>query len=129
MTLPNPVRPRLSRFTFVFFGLAVSVFTWGLQYKLSLYYPPHSTFHQIPEAKLLSRNEQSTPTQASLLSSAKFLGDATQSGLVILTLFAWIVLLRPIRARHTEQELVRPWLVSLSARLNAFFFRPPPDFA
>ena len=34
------------------------VFTWGLQYKLSLYYPPHSSFHQVPEAKLLSKNEQ-----------------------------------------------------------------------
>ncbi len=113
----------------MFFCLAVSVFTWGLQYKLSLYYPPHSIFHQIPEAKLLSRNEQSTPTEASLLSSAKFPGDRTQSGLVILTLFACMMLLRPVRARHTEQEFARPWLVSLSARLTAFFFRPPPAFA
>jgi hypothetical protein len=37
------------------FGLALSVFVWGLEYKISLYEPPP---HQIPTAKLLSRNEQ-----------------------------------------------------------------------
>ena len=53
-------RPKLSRFSFVFLGLAISVFAWGLQYKLSLYDPPHCSSHEIPEAKLLSRNEQAT---------------------------------------------------------------------
>ena len=60
MSASHKIRPNLSRFSFVFLGLAISVFAWGLQYKLSLYDPPHSTSHEIPEAKLLSRNEQAT---------------------------------------------------------------------
>ena len=65
--LSHIIRPSLCKFTFVFIGLAIAVFTWGLQYKLSLYYPPHSTYHQIPEAKLLSRNEQSIGADSILL--------------------------------------------------------------
>lgn len=53
--IPNH-RFRLSRFL-VFVGLAISVFTWGLQYKLSLYDPPTAIAHQVPKAKLLSNDE------------------------------------------------------------------------
>ena len=64
-------RPKLSRFSFVFLGLAISVFAWGLQYKLSLYDPPHCSSHEIPEAKLLSRNEQATVAEGFFVSSTK----------------------------------------------------------
>jgi hypothetical protein len=47
-----------------FLGLATCVFSWGLQYKLSLYDPPQAPSHQIPSAKLLSRNEQSRATDS-----------------------------------------------------------------
>ncbi|MES2222967.1 MAG: hypothetical protein V4587_18600, partial [Acidobacteriota bacterium] len=39
-------------------GLAVAVFTWGLQYKLSLYDPPQAITRNMPRAKLLSADEQ-----------------------------------------------------------------------
>ena len=42
----------------VYLGLAVCVFNWGLEYKLSLYDQSLVTSHRIPQAKLLSENEQ-----------------------------------------------------------------------
>lgn len=129
MNLFNRIRPSFGRFAFVFVGLAISVFIWGLQYKLSLYYPPHSTYHQIPEAKLLSRNEQAPATEG-LLTSAKTAADVVGGDLFALTLFVCALRLLPIfRGSQTVQERIRPWLVSLGASLNAFFFRPPPAFA
>jgi hypothetical protein len=120
-------RPRLCRLSFVFVGLAISVFTWGLQYKLSLYYPKHSTYHQLPEAKLLSKNEQATATNGLLRSTEKTPSDIVRGGVLTLMLFALVLGLPPISgATQTEQERTRPWLHSLSAGLNAFFFRPPP---
>jgi hypothetical protein len=120
-------RPRLCRLSFVFVGLAISVFTWGLQYKLSLYYPKHSTYHQLPEAKLLSKNEQATATDGLLMSTAKTPSDTVPGGVLTLMLFALVLGLPPISgATQMEQERTRPWLHSLSAGLNVFFFRPPP---
>jgi hypothetical protein len=109
--------------------LAICVFTWGLQYKLSLYYPKHSTHQQLPEAKLLSKNEQATATDGLLMSTTRAPIDIVRGGLFTLTLFVWVLGLPPISgAIETEQERRRPWLQSLSASLNAFFFRPPPTF-
>jgi hypothetical protein len=125
--VPDTFRPRLCRLSFVFVGLAISVFTWGLQYKLSLYYPKHSTYHQLPAAKLLSKNEQPAATDGILISTVKAPSDIVRGGLFTLMLVAWVLALPPIAgATQTEQERARPWLVSFSAGLNAFFFRPPP---
>jgi hypothetical protein len=122
-------RPRLSRLTFVFIGLAISVFVWGLQYKLSLYYPQHSTYHQLPEAKLLSKNEQPAATEGLLMASVKPPQDIVRGALFTLTLFALVLGFLPISGvTQTGPERSRPWLRSLSASLNAFFFRPPPAF-
>jgi hypothetical protein len=127
--LSDTFRPRLCRLSFVLIGLAISVFTWGLQYKLSLYYPKHSTYHQLPEAKLLSKNEQPA-TQGLLMTGAQPAQDIVRGGLFTLTLFALVLGLPPISgATQTEQERMRPWLLSLSASLNAFFFRPPPTLS
>src|SRR5277367_4810310 len=123
-------RPRLCRLSFVFVGLAISVFTWGLQYKLSLYYPKHSTYHQLPEAKLLSKKEQPAATEGFLVTSAKPAQDIVRGGLFTLMVFAWVLGLPPISgATQTERERTRPWLHSISAGLNAFFFRPPPTLS
>ena len=128
MKFSDTFGPRLCRLSFVFIGLAVSVFTWGLQYKLSLYYPKHSAYHHIPEAKLLSRNEQSTATDG-LMMSTKASTDIVHVGLFPLTHLVWVLGLLPISgATQTGPEHTRPWLVSLSTCLNAFFFRPPPTF-
>ena len=52
-------------------GLAVCVFAWGLQYKLSLYDPPQAASHRIPQAKLLSRNERSGIAESPLVARTK----------------------------------------------------------
>jgi hypothetical protein len=125
--LPDTFRPHLCRLSFVFVGLAICVFSWGLQYKLSLYYPKHSTYHQLPEAKLLSKNEQPAATEGLLMTSAKPVHDIVRGGLFTLTVFVWVLGLLPISgATPTGPERTRPWLQSLSVSLTAFFFRPPP---
>jgi hypothetical protein len=43
-----------------FLGLGICVFGWGLGYKLSLYDQSQTPSHQIPNAKLLSRDEKPT---------------------------------------------------------------------
>jgi len=47
---------RVLGMSLVFLGLCV--FAWGLRYKLSLYDPPHSLSHHMPEAKLLTGKER-----------------------------------------------------------------------
>jgi hypothetical protein len=130
VALCNTIRPSLCKLTFVFTGLAISVLIWGTQYKVSLYLPAHSIYHQIPEAKLLSQKEQSAGAESFLILSAKALGDFARGQLATLMLFAVILALPAIAgANQTEEELKRPWLVALGASLDAFFFRPPPIFA
>ena len=51
----------------MFLGLAFCVFGWGLQYKLSLYDPPQAVSHEIPQAKLISKDEQSLTTDNPLI--------------------------------------------------------------
>jgi hypothetical protein len=128
--LSPTTRPNLSRFTFVFIGLAICVFTWGLQYKLSLYYPPHSTYHQIPEAKLLSRNERAAATEGPLVIGTKAPSDIVHGCLFTLALFVLVLgTLRMPGVSQREQERKRPWRVFCNPALNAFFFRPPPVLA
>jgi hypothetical protein len=127
MKVSDTFRPRLCRLSFVFVGLAISVFTWGLQYKLSLYYPKHSTYHQLPEAKLLSKDEQPATTTGLLTTRVKPAQDFVHGELFTLTLFVGVLgLLLVMGAVQTGPERSRPWLQSLSASRNAFFFRPPP---
>lgn len=128
VSVAHKIRPNLSRFTFVFLGLAISVFTWGLQYKLSLYDPPHSTSHDIPEAKLLSRNEQATASGGLFVSSTgvwPLIGQAVSFGLLVYVLLRFNLAAAP-RFRHQARIAKRPWRVSCRPGLNAFFFRPPP---
>lgn len=121
-------RPDLSRLTFIFLGLAISVFAWGLQYKLSLYDPPHSTAHQMPEAKLLSRNEQATAGESLLLESttaSAVIGQPLLFNVFAFSLLAFNLLRAPI-STQSEQEVDRPRRISCRPCLTAFFFRPPP---
>ncbi len=130
MSVAHKIRPDLSRFTFVFLGLAISVFTWGLQYKLSLYDPPHSTSHDIPEAKLLSRDERATAGEGLFVSSTEvcpLIGQGVTFGLLAFVLLRFDLTPAP-RFRYQPHEAKRPWRTSCRPALNAFFFRPPPSF-
>jgi hypothetical protein len=126
----------VSRWTLFFLGLALSVFTWGLQYKLSLYDPPQASSHQMPAAKLLSRDEQALATNSSLISAIKFYGIkfCVRAASTIFPLFAlcfsllWHLLYAPgsIRRQLAADPARR---LRSYASLTAFFFRPPPVLA
>ena len=124
VNLFNRIRPSFSRFTFVFIGLAISVFTWGLQYKLSLYYPPHSTYHQIPEAKLLSRNEQAPATDGILTGSAQTPADLVSGGLFALTYFVCALQLLSIFRAHPNKTRAHAALAALVRRQSDRVFLP-----
>lgn len=124
-------RAFFSRFTFLFLGLAFCVFSWGLQYKLSLYDPPHAVSREIPQAKLLSKDEQSLTTANPLAESPSPSHEIVQT--VFYSLFAafFLVLTAPrglaLYGKHSHSaQPVRPCRF---ASLNAFFFRPPPVLA
>jgi hypothetical protein len=106
------------------------IFAWGLQYKLSLYDPPHAASHQIPKAKLLSRDEQSSTAKSPLVirtkTSSRIIYTAPTTVLLILLLA--ISLLSPPEPKRMEQ-LAHKLLNLHRAILNTLFVRPPPVLA
>ena len=124
-------KSRFSRFPLVLLGLAISVFAWGLQYKLSLYDPPQSISHQIPEAKLLSRNEQTQKAKGSLVDVSGTPAKTAQvilSSIFLLISFVLKLLRGPVSiGREGYAQLY--WRHDRLACFDAFFFRPPPVLA
>jgi hypothetical protein len=120
-----------SQFTFLFLGLAFCVFGWGLQYKLSLYDPPQAVSHEIPQAKLISKDEQALTNENLLVKKASAPDTVVQTTFpaiffaVFLALVAPLGLVRYGKYSRADQP-VRP--IS-HASLSAFFFRPPPVLA
>jgi hypothetical protein len=118
-------------FTFGLLGLALSVFTWGVQYKLSLYDPPKAASHQMPEAKLLSKSERPAAAESRLLKDTK--ASAEMICVLVAGLFLFCLpaprLLNATASGHRRRNANRPWYLSRRAALNAFFFRPPPTLA
>ncbi len=128
VSLAKTIRPRIARFSFVFIALGVCVFTWGLQYKLSLYYPAHSTYHQVPEAKLLSRDEQPRTTASLQVIGQKDSSSGDIYAGFLSLMLAWftglaLYLLPECRWNPARKK---PWLAAARASLDPFFFRPPP---
>lgn len=116
-----------------FVALALCVFTWGLQYKLSLYDPPQAASHQIPTAKLLSKDEQGTAKASPLINASSAFEAGAQITLPGL-LFAFLLLALDLfycrlavilKGAAAEQ----PWHQRSRSSLNAFSFRPPPILA
>jgi hypothetical protein len=126
MTRLCPNRLNLFGFSVVIFGLALSVFAWGLQYKVSLYDPPQSVSHTIPEAKLLSEDQQVAVAKGVTLADTKLPAERILfSGMFCLFLLAPLPVIF-LAERRAEQDRRRPWSTSCAASMNAFFFRPPP---
>jgi hypothetical protein len=118
--------------TLFFLGLAFCIFAWGMQYKLSLYDPPQAASHEMPKAKLLSKNERATVTENPLLKSGPVSGKTIQAVLVSVFLPLLLALTvfsprAPINKEDWDSE--QPWRLRIRASLNAFFFRPPPVLA
>ena len=108
-------------------GLAFCVFGWGFGYKLSLYDQHQAPSHQIPKAKLLSGNEQSSNAKSPLVirtkTSTRIIYAAPAA--VFLFLILAVNLLNPTASKRIQQ--LHPKLSNLHrAILNTIFVRPPP---
>ena len=129
MNLSHTDQPDLSKLTLLLAGLAFCVFTWGLQYKLSLYDAPHSISHQMPAAKLLSRDEQATVVENPLLKSAPA-SDTIERDFLFHVSTGVMPAVDPLRmpaSIQAAQESKRPWRIFRCPGLTTFFFRPPPS--
>ncbi|MBW4038542.1 MAG: hypothetical protein HIU91_06630 [Acidobacteria bacterium] len=113
-------------FSLAFVLLAISIFSWGLGYKLSLYHGSPTSLHRVPSAKLLTGDEQNTSDHAIL--SFDFGGlPLIEGGLALL-------LMLPFAAYCMGKTTVRQWeldtagtsLYRRRAAFHSFFFRPPP---
>lgn len=124
----NPKRRALPWFWLGFIALAIAVFTWGLGYKLSLYDPPQAKSHEIPQAKLLSKNEQAIAVQSPLLKNTKDPSTALRKVLAGVVLFFAVTLGRQMAAtfHRNMPDTGTPCLSRRFAALTSFFFRPPP---
>ena len=111
-------------------GLAFCVFAWGLQYKLSLYDPPQAASDKIPQAKLLSKNEQSGIAEGPQVVRAKIF---TRVRFTVPT-NPFPISLSPLRilssqaSSHAEHRTNHSWHLRRGL-LNTFFVRPPPILA
>jgi hypothetical protein len=123
----------LSWVSLAFIGLALSVFGWGTGYKFSLYYPPDSSVHLMPHAKLLSKNEQDSPENRILTGHLKDSSDRNKTETSLTLLFVYVLCAAAhcsvSAAGQREREVSRQWHRGRCAGLNFFFVLPPPVLA
>lgn len=105
--------------------LAVAVFAWGLQYKMSLYNTSSGLIASVPHAKLLSEKERPEPNAASIRL------DSTQTRFPVsytIFLFASIVcsLVAAVTIQTRSQSLDKGSRQQRLAASDFFSFRPPP---
>jgi hypothetical protein len=115
-------------------GLALSVLGWGTGYKLSLYRPSDDSSRLMPHAKLLSKNEQNSPTDKTLISKIKDTTEQEETRTSLILLFlAFIVSLiasPQTSALSLEARLEsRHWHLRQRDSLTFFFVLPPPVLA
>jgi hypothetical protein len=107
--------------------LGMCVFLWGLAYKMSLYEAHQASIQRIPEAKLLSRNED--PNTAADVrvclpnSDLSWPGPPFADGVNFLSNSD----LPKRKAAASSLEAKQPSSLLVDASLTAFFFRPPPS--
>lgn len=124
-------RARFSRLDLLLLGVALSVFAWGLQYKLSLYDSPQSSSREVVQAKLLSKDENSSPGGELVgvaLRAAAFARGAALETLLIAAFLLLLCLQSPASTPVREAVGDRPGPQRPYWGLPAFFFRPPPIF-
>ena len=110
----------------MFTALASCVFLWGMQYKLSLYYPPQASSHHVPMAKLLSKNEQSNPQEISRYAQTEPAIKALLTPSHVLLFILPVVCAISMPASSFPAAVNHPPLELRQALREAFFVRPPP---
>jgi hypothetical protein len=115
-------RRRESQWTIVaIVMLAFAVFSWGVQYKLSLY---NSEAH-MSEAKLLSQKERPTTSEATEL-AADPLANPMPVPLFTFAFGAMLVALCSLKPVTSHTNDWQQALLPRQLSQNFFFFRPPP---
>lgn len=121
-----PTRLRTGWWAFLCVAVALSVFGWGLQYKLSLYDLSRVASSKVPIAKLLSKNEQQLIHQDSSSASAQPAKAIAPASFDAVLLFLTIACVAGVQApvwlgRHAESSLPPQGTI-----LRSLFIRPPP---
>lgn len=111
-------------------GLAFCVFAWGLEYKLSLYDPPQTVSDKIPQAKLLSRNEQPGIAEGPQVVRAKTFTEVRNTVPTALFLISLLALhvLNPQASSFAKLRTSHSWHLRRGL-FKIFFVRPPPNLA
>jgi hypothetical protein len=120
---PNRLGPSWRSLAFV--ALTLAVFTWGLQYKLSLYQSPHAVSRHMPAAKLLSGEERSAIPVANIdrvTSPDSIVAIATLTLAFCLLMGAKLFPGRTGRAPEFLTIAIMPGRASIAT----LFTRPPP---
>jgi hypothetical protein len=110
----------------MFTALACCVFLWGLQYKLSLYYPPQATSHHVPMAKLLSKNEQSQTLEPSAYTQTKPAIKTLLAPVNVLPFILLVICAFSLTVSSFQAAVTQPPLKLRKALRETFFVRPPP---
>jgi len=123
----NSTRHARLWFSIAFVTLALSVFSWGLGYKLSLYDPPQSSSHLLPPAKLLSKNERIVREKSPLIDDSVVFSPVAQGILLWWLMLPFAAFLPKMLALCPwELDPIRSWHLRYLPYLNRFSFRPPP---
>lgn len=114
----------------LFTTLIFAVFVWGLQYKLSLYDPPHSITHEMPEAKLLSNQERAGyAAPETVVPSAAAVLPWSLCPLLVLSAGLTLALRSSDPRGSVARSTGSPSIPGIrTASLTPFLFRPPPAF-
>lgn len=116
-----------------FLALALAVIGWGTGYKLSLYDAPNAVSHQMPHAKLLSKNERVTQDDKSF--SARGVDPNRNPAPSALLCICFVLSLasaafnKAAISRGGERKATHSWRLRHGASLNFFFALPPPILA
>jgi hypothetical protein len=108
--------------------LAFFVFTFGYQYKISLYDPPQAISHQMPEAKLLSKDQQQSPIDRVQTERTKAFVRAMRTSAAFVFLLSLLVPgpLKKLTSAQSVQRANRPIRLRCFAGRDTYFVRPPP---
>jgi hypothetical protein len=109
--------------------LVIAVFSWGVQYKVSLYDIPAKKSGAVPQAKLLSQKERPLTLRESasndLAKPALHIPFLFVALIGCLATFSFVLALRKLSSR----EALPADPSDRQPHLNFFFFRPPPSLA
>lgn len=105
--------------------LAFAVFSWGVQYKLSLYHPPAKASAHMAEAKLLSNKERPVQCNAPELAVA-FIAQPVLTVVFACLAGALLVGLDLFGYIYAQTDVRDNAQIPKQPSQSFFFFRPPP---